>query len=196
MYLPASLACTCSITSAQLVGFWTTMEYLGSPVKVALSRVSRSMVELPLSTDQDTVVACSQYLQSSLDIPYFDTEQRHSRQQHSSHSWDHHQPPAQLRLFECWHSAVSSCHLVTCFIQILQCSATLSPMLATTRLLFTELSSNLGSTLRAAATGSPAAAAHTRSQDKYSSVSPFTLHYFFAVLKYLSFIRWQKYELP
>ena len=90
-------------------------------------------------------------------------------------------PPAQLRLCECWHSAVSSCHLVTCFIQILQCSATLSPMLATTRLLFTELSSNLGSTLRAAATGSPAAAAHTRSQDKYSSVSPFTL--LFAVLK-------------
>ena len=171
MYLPASLACTCSITSAQLVGFWTTMEYLGSPVKVVLSRVSRSMVELPLSTDQDTVVACSQYLQSSLDIPYFDTEQTHStRQQHSSHSWDQPPPPAQLRLCECWHSAVSSCHLVTCFIQILQCSATLSPMLATTRLLFTELSSNLGSTLRAAATGSPAAAAHTPSQDKYSSV--------------------------
>ena len=192
MYLPASLACTCSITSAQLVGFWTTMEYLGSPVKVALSRVSRSMVELPLSTDQDTVVACSQYLQSSLDIPYFDTEQRHStRQQHSSHSWDHHQPPAQLRLCECWHSAVSS---VTCFIQILQCSATLSPMLATTRLLFTEVSSNLGSTLRAAATGSPAAAAHTRSQDKYSSVSPFTL--LFCCFEKLSFIRWQKYELP
>ena len=47
-------------------------------------------------------------------------------------------------------------------------------MLATTRLLFTELSSNLGSTLRAAATGSPAAAAHTRSQDKYSRASPFT----------------------
>ena len=113
MYLPASLACTCSITSAQLVGFWTTMEYLGSPVKVALSRVSRSMVELPLSTDQDTVVACSQYLQSSLDIPYFDTEQRHStRQQHSSHSWDQPPPPAQLRLCECWHSAVSSCHLL------------------------------------------------------------------------------------
>ena len=168
MYLPASLACTCSITSAQLVGFWTTMEYLGSPVKVVLSRVSRSMVELPLSTDQDTVVACSQYLQSSLDIPYFDTEQRHSTDSGTVHTAGTY--TSQLRLCECWHSAVSSCHLVTCFIQILQCSATLSPMLATTRLLFTELSSNLGSTLRAAATGSPAAAAHTPSQDKYSSV--------------------------
>ena len=190
MYLPASLACTCSITSAQLVGFWTTMEYLGSPVKVALSRVSRSMVELPLSTDQDTVVACSQYLLSSLDIPYFDTEQRHStRQQHCSHSWDHHQPSS-----DCESVGTRQCPAVTCFIQILQCSATLSPMLATTRLLFTKVSSNLGSTLRAAATGSPAAAAHTRSQDKYSSVSPFTL--LFCCFEKLSFIRWQKYELP
>ena len=95
MYLPASLACTCSITSAQLVGFWTTMEYLGSPVKVALSRVSRSMVELPLSTDQDTVVACSQYLQSSLDIPYFDREQRHSTDSstvHTAGTTTSHQP--------------------------------------------------------------------------------------------------------
>ena len=44
--------------------------------------------------------------------------------------------------------------LVTCFIQILQCRATDSPMSALTRLLFTELSSNLGSTVLAAATGS------------------------------------------
>ena len=192
MYLPASLACTCSITSAQLVGFWTTMEYLGSPVKVALSRVSRSMVELPLSTDQDTVVACSQYLQSSLDIPYFDTEQRHSTDSstvHTAGTTTSHQPSS-----DCVSVGTRQCPAVTCFIQILQCSATLSPMLATTRLLFTELSSNLGSTLRAAATGSPAAAAHTRSQDKYSSVSPFTL--LFCCFEKLSFIRWQKYELP
>ena len=42
----------------------------------------------------------------------------------------------------------------TCFIHILQCSATDSPILAITRLLLTELSSNLGSTFLAAATGS------------------------------------------
>ena len=34
-----------------------SMTYLGSPENVMLSRVSRSMVVLPLSTDQDTVVA-------------------------------------------------------------------------------------------------------------------------------------------
>ena len=34
----------------------------------------------------------------------------------------------------------------TCFIQILQCKATDSPILATTKLLFREKSSNLGST--------------------------------------------------
>ena len=73
---PAYLACTFSMTRAQFVGFWTTIEYLkrciichmcrshvsrmthlGSPENVMLSSVSRSMVELPLSTDQDTVVA-------------------------------------------------------------------------------------------------------------------------------------------
>ena len=44
--------------------------------------------------------------------------------------------------------------LDTCFIHILQCSATDSPILAITRLLLMELSSNLGSTFLAAATGS------------------------------------------
>ena len=34
-----------------------SMTHLGSPENVMLSRVSRSMVVLPLSTDQDTVVA-------------------------------------------------------------------------------------------------------------------------------------------
>ena len=43
---------------------------------------------------------------------------------------------------------------ITCFIHILQCSATDSPILAITRLLLMELSSNLGSTFLAAATGS------------------------------------------
>merc|ERR1719232_1156048 len=44
--------------------------------------------------------------------------------------------------------------VVACFIHILQCSATDSPILAITRLLLMELSSNLGSTFLAAATGS------------------------------------------
>ena len=51
---------------------------------------------------------------------------------------------------------------LTCFIQMLQWRATESPMLAMTRLLLTELSSNLGSTLLAATTGSRAPGAKLR----------------------------------
>ena len=51
------------------------------------------------------------------------------------------------------HICYDEVFIDTCFIHILQWSATDSPILAITKLLLTELSSNLGSTFLAAATG-------------------------------------------
>ena len=107
MYLPASLAWTPSMMSAQFVGFWNTRLYLGSAEKVVLSRVRRSRVELPLSTDHETVTPWQKQFYSK----FSSTEQ----------------------YFE--HFFVTE---FTCFIQILQCNATESPILATTRVLFWE----------------------------------------------------------
>ena len=175
MYLPASLAVTFSMTRAQLVGFWKTTLNLGSPEKVELSRVRRSMVELPWSTDHETVVDWKICI-IMFYITQFDTVQtvpspRLATMKYFHHSllgvttgdkdWEGETSQSIMSVVGCSEPHTLSCinqmsgdSDLTCFIQMLQWRATESPMSALTRLLLTELSSNLGSTLLAAATGS------------------------------------------